>query len=223
MTTWLLLQLSDGTFPSGAFAHSFGLEAAAVLGGLPDDDGDPDHAPVSLFLDASLRQLARAALPFVRSAAIDPARLVSIDDAYDATLPMLAPNHASRAQGRALASAASRVWDATSPIAEHARGAGPAHHAPVFGALFGTLGIDADDAVAAYLHGTARGILSAAVRLGLTGPLEAQRLLAERGPLLDALREGARGLTIDEAAQTAPLLELFAALHDRLDGRMFQS
>jgi urease accessory protein len=215
-STWLLLQLSDGAFPSGAFAHSFGLEATTVLGGLRDGE-------VSIFLDASLRQIASAALPFVRSATIAPTRLAELDGAYDATLPMLAPNQASRAQGRALASAASRVWDVTSPIADHARGAGPAHHAPVFGALFGTLGIDPDDAIAAYLHGSARGILSAAVRLGLLGPLEAQHLLAERGPLLDVLREGARELDIDKAAQTAPLLELFAALHDRLDGRMFQS
>jgi urease accessory protein len=211
--SWLLLQLADGTFPSGAFAHSSGLEAATVLGGLTGVEG---------FLDAALEQVASASLPFVRAAAIAPARLAALDDACDATLPLALPNQASRAQGRALAGAASRVWEVTQSIADHAA-AHPAHHAPVLGAIFGALGIAADDAAAVYLHGTIRGILSAAVRLGLVGPLEAQRLIAERAPLLGALLASSRDLAPDDAAQTAPLVEIFAALHDRLDGRMFQS
>ncbi len=214
---WLLLQLADGTFPSGGFAHSAGLEAATVLGGLGASSDGPAR-----FLDASLRQVGRAALPFVRAASIEPGRLVELDEAFDATLSLAGPNRSSRTQGRALASAASRIWEGLVPIAEHTR-RGPGHHAPVFGAIFGSLGVGPEDALAAYLHGAARGILSAAVRLGLLGPLEAQRLHAERAPLLDTLLDSARQLEPGHAAQTAPLLELYAALHDRLDGRMFQS
>jgi urease accessory protein len=114
------------------------------------------------------------------------------------------------------------VWDGTAVIGEHARTV-PAHHAPIFGAIFGTLGIAPRDALAAYLHGATRSILSAGVRLGLLGPLEAQRLHADRAPLLDTILDHATDLRVADAAQTAPLLELFAALHDRLDGRMFQS
>lgn len=218
---WLVLQLADGTFPSGGFAHSGGLEAWSVLGA---DAGAMTADNLVRFLEQSLRQLGSAALPFVRRAAEAPAELASLDDACDATMPLLAPNHASRAQGRALASAASRVFDAAADVGAYAR-TGPAHHAPVFGAVFGALGVDVEDALAAYLHGAARGILSAAVRLGLVGPLEAQRIHAERANLLGELRGGARGgaAAIDGAAQTAPLFEVFAALHGRLDGRMFQS
>jgi urease accessory protein len=212
---WLLLQLADGTFPNGAFAHSGGLEAATVLGAIEANGA-------ARFLDTSLRQIGRASLPFVRRAAIDPSSLGRLDEACDATLPLLAPNRASRAQGRALASAAARVWESLAPIAEHTR-SGPAHHAPVFGAIFGVLGVGPDETLAAYLHGAARGILSAAVRLGLVGPLEAQRLHAERFSLLDEILDGASCLEPDHAAQTAPLIEIFAALHERLDGRMFQS
>ncbi|MDF2694113.1 MAG: Urease accessory protein UreF [Labilithrix sp.] len=215
--TWLLLQLADGTFPSGGFAHSAGLEAATVLGGV----GAAAGAPAG-FLDASLRQLGRAALPFVRAAAVAPEDLAALDDAYDATLPMLAPNRASRAQGRALASATARVWNELEPITEHVR-RGPAHHAPIFGAVFGSLGITPDETLAVYLHGAARGILSAGVRLGLLGPLEAQRLHADRAPLFAELLDAACHLEPAHAAQTAPLIEIFSALHDRLDGRMFQS
>jgi urease accessory protein len=212
---WLLLQLTDATFPSGGFAHSAGLEAALVLGAI-------EPTATASFLDASLRQIGRSALPFVRATALDPSSLPSVDAACDCTLPLLAPNRASRAQGRALASAAARVWESLSSIAEHGR-SGPAHHAPIFGAVYGALGIDLDATLAAYLHGAARGILSAGVRLGLLGPLEAQRLHADRAPLFDEILDRARGLRIADAAQTAPLIEIFAALHERLDGRMFQS
>jgi urease accessory protein len=215
---WLLLQLADGTFPNGGFAHSCGLEAAMVL-----DISEREGAGLMpTFLDASLHQAARAALPFVRAAREAPSELAALDDAFDATLPLLGPNRASRAQGRALASAAARIWDAAGSFAAYAQER-PAHHAPLFGAIFGTLGVETDETLAAYLHNSARTLLSAGVRLGLLGPLEAQRLLAERTSLLDSLLASHRDTPTEDAAQTAPLIELFGALHDRLDGRMFQS
>lgn len=212
---WLLLQLADGTFPSGGFAHSSGLEASMQLGGL---------ASIDDFFDDAIVQAASGALPFVREACAEPARLAALDDAFDVTLPLAVPNRSSRALGRSLASATARVFE-TDPvlaIAEHAR-RGPAHHAPVFGALFGALGLAEDDAMTAYLHGAARGVLSAAVRLGLVGPLEAQRLHATRADALAAALERARTTAVDDVAITAPLAELWGALHDRLDARLFQS
>lgn len=214
---FLLLQLADGTFPSGGFAHSAGLEAASVLGGISEtDDG------FTSFLETSLRQLGHSALPFVRAAARAPEDLATLDDTYDATLALVGPNRASRAQGRALAGAAARIWDGIGSIAIHGRNA-PSHHAPVFGAIFGKLGVSVEETLAAYLHGAARGILSSAVRLGLLGPLEAQRIFAERATFLGEILSAARDREPSDATQTAPLIELFAALHDRLDGRMFQS
>ena len=100
---------------------------------------------------------------------------------------------------------------------------GPAHHAPVLGAVFGALGLSPDDAQRGYLHGTARGVLSAGVRLGLLGPLEAQQVLAERAELLTAVIAACKHLDPAESAVPSPLVELFGALHDRLDGRLFQS
>jgi len=209
---WLLLQLADGSFPSGGFAHSFGLEAHLAFDRATD---------LERFLDAQIEQTGSALLPFVRAACEAPERIAELDAAFDATVPLSVPNRASRAQGRALASAASRVFDVTR-ITEHAK-AGPAHHPVIFGALFGSLSVDRRSTLTAYLHGATRSILSAAVRLNVIGPLEAQRMHTERSPLLQATLD--RSLSIDslDAAQAAPLLELYAALHDRLDARMFQS
>jgi urease accessory protein len=207
---FLLLQLADGSFPSGGFAHSAGLEASMQLGGIEE---------VEDFLDDAVVSARETTLPFVRAAAAEPARLLELDERFDVTLPLEVPNRASRAQGRSLASAAARIFDLPA-VAEHAR-RGPAHHAPVFGAIFGSVGISVDEAAIAYLHGAARGVLSAAVRLNLVGPLEAQRILAARAAAMRAAAEAIRH--VDDVAQTAPLVELWGALHDHLDARLFQS
>lgn len=207
---FLLLQLADGSFPSGGFAHSAGLEASMQLGGL---------TTIEDFLDDAIVAVRESTLPFVRAACAEPARIAELDDRFDATLPLDVPNRASRAQGRSLAGAAARIFDLPA-IAAQAR-SGPAHHAVVFGAVFGTMRMAVEETMAAYLHGAMRGALSAGVRLNLVGPLEAQRLLAERASAMRAASLADR--TIDDVAQTAPLVELWAGLHDHLDARLFQS
>jgi urease accessory protein len=214
MSSWLLLQLVDGAFPSGGFAHSAGLEPSLHLRGLGE---------LEPFVDEVLWHTGRSALPFVRRACEAPSELPSLDALFDASATSHVQNRASRAQGRALAGAAHRVFerDDILKIAEHTRG-GPAHHAPVFGAVFGTLGIGPHDTETAWLHGVLRGVLSAAVRLGVVGPLEAQQVQATRTNVLDRIRASCTH-SVTDASSTSPLLELFGALHDRLDGRLFQS
>ena len=215
MTSWLLLQLVDGAFPSGGFAHSAGLEPSLHLRGIGE---------LEPFVDEALWHSGRSALPFVRRACEAPRELATLDALFDATSTSHVANRASRAQGRSLAGAACRVFERPDVLAigEHTR-CGPAHHAVVFGALFGTLGMTSNETQMAWLHGALRGVLSAAVRLGIVGPLEAQQVQASRASVLGAILASCGALDVDDAAATAPLLELFGALHDRLDGRLFQS
>jgi urease accessory protein len=218
MTSWLLLQLVDGAFPSGGFAHSHGLEATLHLRGVER---------IETFLEEALWQTGRTSLPFVRSACEargDVGKLAELDALFDASCTSHVTNRASRAQGRALASTCARVFeDATvQAIGAHGR-RGPAHHAPVLGAVFGALGLAPEEALISFLHGTARGVLSAGVRLGLLGPLEAQQVLAEKSVVLARILAVCKDIEPADAMQAAPLVELFGALHERLDGRLFQS
>jgi urease accessory protein len=97
------------------------------------------------------------------------------------------------------------------------------HHAPVFGRALAAVGLDPREAQRLWLHGALRATLSAAVRLGAVGPLEAQRMHAARASLLSRVLETCEERTPGEAAHVAPLADVYAALHDQLYARLFQS
>ncbi len=198
---WRLLQLADGAFPTGGYAHSGGLEAAVQLG---------EAADVRRFVLDVVWQTACGALPFVRRGFLGGADVTEADAGADAFLLGHVQNRASRAQGRALAATCARAFG-RAPRWRHG------HHAPVLGGVAALVGLSAVEAEILALHVAVRGVLSAAVRLGRLGPLEAQALHAEL-PLDEARRAAP-----DEPAQTAPLVELFGGLQDRLYSRLFQS
>jgi urease accessory protein len=85
------------------------------------------------------------------------------------------------------------------------------------------LGVARDDALQVHLHATARGVVSAAVRLGIVGPGEAQRLQASSAAMQRRVLAECGGLEPGEQCQTAPLHDLLGAGHDRLYSRLFTS
>jgi urease accessory protein len=218
VSEWLTWQVVDSAFPTGVFSHSWGLEAAWQFGEVPD------VAAVRAFVDASVLQTAHACLPLLNDAYRDPDAVESLDEIADAFLVNTVANRASRTQGRTLVSTAARVWPSDRLTALQARAAETcAHVGPISGAVFEAIGLPLPTAQRVVLYGTARGVLSAAVRLGIVGSFEAQRLQSACGPRLEEIANRCASWSIDDLAQTAPIVDLLQAGHDRLYSRLFQS
>jgi urease accessory protein len=214
----LAWQLVDSAFPTGGFAHSGGLETAWQSGEVPDDEA------LARFVHGVVEQTGRGVLPLLNAAHRDPSRLETLDRIADAFLVNAVANRASRVQGRALAATMARVWDGDDVRALAGRvEAGSGHLGPVMGAMFAAVQVPSDTARRICLYSAARGVLSAAVRLGIAGSYDAQRLQYDLGPAIAAIAERARAFDEQDLAQTAPLVDLLQAAHDRLYSRLFQS
>jgi urease accessory protein len=210
---WLLWQLADSAFPTGGFAHSNGLEAAWQHGEVRG------RSELISFLEASLLQAGRALLPFVTAAFDEPERLAGFDQLCDAFTINHVANRASRAQGKALLATTQRIFAMNQGMSSPPCG----HLAPVFGAVMRQLGVSRETAVRLFFFHYLRGLLAAAVRLNIVGPLEAQTLQHRLAPQAEAILCRCELLTLDDIAQPAPLLDLWQGAQDRLYSRLFQS
>jgi urease accessory protein len=68
-----------------------------------------------------------------------------------------------------------------------------------------------------------RDLVSSAVRLNVLGPLRAQTLLLEVGPLIARAADPDGVPSPYEAVQTAPVMDVLQNAHDGLYSRLFQS
>lgn len=221
-----LLQFSDGLFPAGGYAHSFGLESYVQAGMIQDLPG------VEAFLHAYLEGSAGpcdavaiiSALAFGKAG--DLGACLSLDETLDAMKPVAEQREASRQMGRQTLRVAVALTSHPLPSAFSASvesGLTPGHHPVAFGLSGSALGWEPEAAACAYLYSTATLIVGAALRLLPLGQLEGQRALWGAGPLISRLACEAAGKGPDDLWSFAPGIEIAGMRHSRLDARLFRS
>ena len=214
------LQQSDSFFPGGAMAFSWGLE------GLVRDALVTDAATLFAFVESqALSRWASLDQGLVCAAwragdSFDAWR--EVDALAEATALPPALRNGSRRLGRTLADVHARLGSETASRIREAivDGRTRGHLAAVQGAIWRSLHITENEARAISAHMTCTGAVSSAVRLGIVGHLDAQRVLALlRAPLAQVLAQPAPPL--DDLHATTFAADIAALRSQTHDARLF--
>lgn len=228
-----LLQFTDGLFPIGSYAHSFGLEAYASDGKIRDAHGverfllsylEGSAAPT----DAVAALASRKAAGFKGTAAIE--QCAFIDHSLDALKAATELRDASRQMGRQVLRIAA---DLGGPFASQGLAAyffraveneeTPGHHAMAFGVVAGALGWPEAETARAYLYSTCAGLAAASLRLLSLGQLAGQRMLWALLPSITRLADEVRDKRFVDIWSFTPGIEIASMRHATLDARLFRS
>ncbi|MGB6544392.1 MAG: urease accessory protein UreF [Candidatus Acidiferrales bacterium] len=222
-----LLQFSDGLFPAGGYAHSFGLETYVQSGAVSE------AADVEAFVRAYLENSAGptdavAAISAARAAAAgELTACLELDAALEAMKCAAELRDASRQMGRQTLRIAAALGDNAIVgdfFAAVTVGRTPGHHAVAFGLIASAQGWSAQATASALLYATSAQLVGAALRLMPLGQLAGQRILSNLRPVIARLAvEAAEHGAPDEIWSFVPAIEIAAMQHAQLSARLFRS
>ncbi len=220
------LQLADSFFPTGAYAHSQGLEGMVWRGLVTS------AAEVEEFLRNSLAWALipadGVALLNAHCAALagDDALLATIDHALHALKLAGELRSASRQVGRRLLAETATFADDDRRRQYHAAvmaGATPGHAAVALGSIAAAQEIPAMVALLAFCHGHAVGILGAAMRLLPLTHTQVQGILRALHPVIARESHRIERRRWQQMRAFTPELDLIAIGHETDDLRQFAS
>jgi urease accessory protein len=217
---WRLLQTTDSLFPTGAFSHSGGLEGLCSDGLL----ATPEDAERSIE-EILRRSFARIDLPacgLAHRAAIaaDLERLVAIDRWVDSLKAPREAREAGRSLGRRRLKAVSAPDGYRAAVLE---GRSPGQQAVVTGIHLALDSVSREEAMLAFLYGTAAGLVASAMKLLPLGQTRAQAFLTRMGETMPELVRCADGLGLEDLGAWTPLLDIAAMRHETARTRLFIS
>ncbi len=228
-----LLQFSDGLFPAGSYAHSFGLESYTTDGTVRDSKAvecflvsylQGSLAPTDVIATLASRKAALSERPFHME------HCVTIDHQVDAMKSASELREASRQMGRQVFRIAANlsgpmVLDGLLIDLFHAieKGETPGHHAVAFGTVSTAFEWPEAEIACAYLYSTCAGLTAAALRLLPLGQLAGQQILWAVAPVISRLVEEVQGKGMSDIWSFTPGIEIAAMRHATLDARLFRS
>ena len=221
-----LLQLTDSSFPTGAFAHSFGLETYMARG-IVDTAGTLETFIANTLLHAVAPSDGVASIAMARAGTDWKSLMQHLDRRLTAMKTVSEFREASQMLGTRFLRTATQVF--ALPRASHYLEAIDAkqahgHMSLAYGLICHDLDVPLPPALAAWFRHYCASLVSVGVRLIPLGQTAGQMLLVQLGTTIVTAVERTLGQGIDDMTSFAPGQEVAGIIHrDVLTTRLYIS
>jgi urease accessory protein len=220
----LLLVWLSPSFPVGAFAYSHGLEQAVERRWVRDRQTLAAWL-VDLATHGSLaNDLVLLAEAWHAAAGDDLERMIAVADLSVALQPSAERHLEATQQGRSFLSTIVAAWPCEPAMRlQLALGDRPLGYPVAVGVATSGHSVPLPDALAAFALAFVGNLVSAAIRLGVVGQTDGQRIIADLQPTLELASTRAAASSLDDLGSAAFLSDIASLAHETQYSRLFRS
>ena len=226
-----LLQLNGGTFPTGGFSQSWGLETYVAEGVVNDVDSFVEFLKVYLVssigkCEGPIIRRAYDLMELLRAACSEDAvsQLKDLEQLSNAVKVTKECREAGLRMGRAFGRIMEPVLDSEAllPLREVFGGLNISY--PVlYGCVCSVMGIDLEKALAAYVFSTANTLTQSALKLIPLGNVEAQQVIFNMNDFMEEITCLCMETGIDDVSNFCPGIDIASLRHEELPVRLYMS
>ncbi len=222
-----LLQFAGGTFPTGAFSQSWGLETYVATGKVHDLNSFQNF--LQSYIEGVLAHfegpvLCQAYQLVESKSTIDFAQLTQLEELVTAMRLTRESREASHRTGKALIRIASAMLEREDLNNYYESGKESGINYPVaFGLLAALMKVPKEEALAAFVFSAVNGIVQSGVKLIPLGNGEAQKLILQSYESIGKVVEEALSTPIEEIHSFCPAFDVASIHHENLETRLYMS
>ena len=225
-----LMQIAGGTFPSGGFSQSWGLETYVAQGTVNDDKSFIEFT--ESYLESTI---AKCEGPIMQeayklayvwngneSSTLDD--LMELEELSCAVKVTKESRESSIRMGKAFMRIMADVLDDEN-LTRLKKLCGPAgiSYPVIYGAVCGSLKLDIEEAMKAFVFSTVNALVQSAVKLVPLGNTQAQQVLMQLYPAMQTAVKGSLETPIDEISNFCPGMDIASINHEFLTTRLYMS
>ena len=219
-----LMQLAGGTFPSGGFSQSWGLETYVAEGTITDS------ASFCRFVETYLHRTIGACEGPILCEAFRLAqnweleKILQLEELSCAVKVTKESRESSLRMGKAfLRIMADILEDGQLRELRKETGGGNVSYPVAYGLVCAKLGLEPEGSAEAFVFSTVNGLVQSAVKLIPLGNTQAQKVLLDLLPQMEQTAKECLEGKLEEVSNFCPGLDIASILHEHLPVRLYMS
>lgn len=218
-----MMQLAGGTFPSGGFSQSWGLETYVSEGRITDSKGFKDFLRV--YLDSTISRcegpVVCEAIRLAKSWNIE--EILQLEELSCAVKVTKESRESSLRMGKAFFRIMAEILEDEKLEELRQSCRGQMTYPVIYGLVCARLGIETDLCLQAFVFSTVNALLQSAVKLIPLGNTQAQKVLLEMQPEMEHCVEMCKTIPVESISNFCPGLDIASIRHENLPVRLYMS